>query len=297
MYHRMLNHADGLKVSHKFQTNNNVSNEYLIPNEVLTMKLIMQGSVAETRVHFLSFLERNWDKVSSTFTVSQRGSSEFLFYLSHSYDSSAIFAKIPMIISCILDNLLCSSPFCIWHCLWYVQWYSIENWPRFCTKNSKILVCVPETCHTVFKACLSGHASCHISFWQERIWNKRFLYVNQRQSITSKCNSELQFDILGWVVMWHGWMLHAFSDHSNKQGEAIIILAAFTSSTYWWWKWAGLRPFWMKVKKKISYILAKVHIPFTAIFLPAHLFTLLFRRRGADCSMQTTLPEPSKSTA
>jgi hypothetical protein len=45
-------------------------------------------------------------------------------------------------------------------------------------KNSEVLVCVSKTCHTVLKACLSWHASCHISFWQERIWNQILFYVN-----------------------------------------------------------------------------------------------------------------------
>ena len=155
---------------HRPQTNNNASNEYLIPNEVLTMKFIMQVSAVETRKHFLCCLDRNcsW------------GVLHFLFYIRCTYDSSTLSTNTWMIISSVFDSIIYSTHILVWwsQFLWCIHKYFIKNGPILCTKNSEVLVCVLKTSHTVLKACLSWHALRHISFWQERIWNQILFYVN-----------------------------------------------------------------------------------------------------------------------
>ena len=155
---------------HRPQANNKTSNEYLIANEVLTMKFIMQVNAVETRKHFLCCLNWNcrWDFL------------QFLFYITHTFDSSALSANTWMIICSVFDSIIYNSHFLVRQIqfLWCIQNYFIKNRPSLCTKNSEVLVCVSKTCHTVLKAWLSWHALCHISFWKERIWNQTLFYVN-----------------------------------------------------------------------------------------------------------------------
>lgn len=142
---------------HRPPTNNNTSNEYLIPNEVLTMKFIMQFSAVETRKHFLCCLDRNcsW------------GFLQFLFYIRCTYASSTLSANMWMIISSVFKNIIYSTHILVRRSqfLWCIQKYFIKNGPILCTKNSEVFVRVSKTCPTVLQACLSWHALCHISFW------------------------------------------------------------------------------------------------------------------------------------
>lgn len=180
-----------------------LSNKYLIPNEVLTKKLIMQVTAGEKWKHFLCFLDWNCDTVSSTSMPVAWGFVKFLFYLSCIYGISAFSANTWMIMSFVINSVIYNTHFLTWRYqfLRCIQNYFIKNGSSLCTKDSEVLVRVSETCHTVLKARWSWHISCHISFWQERIWKQILFYVNNSKDTTESKYVKVIYNLESWYAV------------------------------------------------------------------------------------------------